>query len=916
MDFIICFQNSGNIKQCRKCHVSKKKHFKELIENSLDANSTVIEITCTNGGLDLLTVTDDGHGISPQDLPLAARRFATSKLTTFEDLKSIRTFGFRGEALASASMVSRLSILSKCRSSDRKCAYKMSYIDGIPTTADAVPHAGNYGTVIKVEDLFYNVPQRRRAFIPPKNSTSKKKHTSEEYARVLRVCQCYAVHMAQRRVSFSCRKGKGGIADLNTRLIFGDARRNAEGKEEDKKDSLVWTKEAIGSIFGLHIMRELVDLSCSKGNVDEVEAAMLSAIIAASRCNENNSCTRDPYELIFAQEQDDKDNANATSPTAHAHQHFAFDARGFITNASQTSSTFASNNNKNSHYFILFINNRLVESTSLRRSIEAVYADMLGRHQRNRTTRPPFIYLSIRVPGPHVDVNVHPTKREVALLYEDELCECVATAVRQLLGSEEAESRTFYVNSSACENPNKRKQLLLFPKKEEEEEEAKKRKQNEDEKNAFSGANESDPCVIKKKKLSSASSKPVSKEEGAHKRFVRTSQAAPQGALEPYLVNNRVSTPSLLPSSSKKESLPSSASKGSLSSQQIDKNFVKQFIKHAPDCPMASSFPSSSSSIIDMSVPGAFAKVCRCMINNPQHIGSNDGNNNPMPARIQKVDTSDCAYTSIGNLRQTIIDDTNNEYTMKLRECTFVGCVSRQRSLVQYGIELIMIQHNHLARTLFYQLALLQFGCLPCASVGDGGIDVCSLIYEVLTKNTSNNDIVREEVEHDRDFMKDNYRDSTSLGMAQQACACLKDNMEMLMEYFSISLETRENDDALLLKGLPMLLRNDFKPSPHALPLFLFRLATEVNYEDEQICFENISYELGNFFADVPFSDDDDDEEGNRGVLVDPAAEKIIQHSIIPAICNLLMVPNRFVSDGTIVKLAQIPSLYRIFERC
>lgn len=93
---------------------------KELIENSLDASATTIDVQCQNGGMNLLVITDDGCGIHPDDLSLAATRFATSKLKQIDDLKSIMTFGFRGEALASASMVGKLSIISRRRNVDSR----------------------------------------------------------------------------------------------------------------------------------------------------------------------------------------------------------------------------------------------------------------------------------------------------------------------------------------------------------------------------------------------------------------------------------------------------------------------------------------------------------------------------------------------------------------------------------------------------------------------------------------------------------------------------------------------------------------------------------------------------------------------------------------------------------------------------
>ena len=180
---------------------------KELIENSLDADSTSIEVTCERGGLESLQITDDGNGMSKDDLKMAAVRFATSKLSKFEDLRSIRTFGFRGEALASASMVSRLTIISQRRADP--LAHKCQYSDGAYDPSTLRPSAGVPGTTVRVSELFYNVPSRLKSFKKP----------SEEYARILAVCQRYALHRAAEGVGFVCKKKAGSTVDLNTKTI-------------------------------------------------------------------------------------------------------------------------------------------------------------------------------------------------------------------------------------------------------------------------------------------------------------------------------------------------------------------------------------------------------------------------------------------------------------------------------------------------------------------------------------------------------------------------------------------------------------------------------------------------------------------------------------------------------------------------
>ncbi len=131
---------------------------KELVENALDAAASRITVTIEYGGKKLLRVEDDGIGMSPDDARLSLERHATSKIRTADDLGAIATLGFRGEALPSIASVSRFTLRTRARGSDR--ATEIRVLAGIIERVTTV--AGPEGTSITVEDLFYNLPARRK----------------------------------------------------------------------------------------------------------------------------------------------------------------------------------------------------------------------------------------------------------------------------------------------------------------------------------------------------------------------------------------------------------------------------------------------------------------------------------------------------------------------------------------------------------------------------------------------------------------------------------------------------------------------------------------------------------------------------------------------------------------------------------
>ncbi|KAM9308878.1 DNA mismatch repair protein Mlh1 [Gastrophryne carolinensis] len=224
---------------------------KEMIENCLDAKSTSIQVTVKDGGMKLIQIQDNGCGIRKEDMDIVCERFTTSKLQSFEDLSSIATYGFRGEALASISHVAHVTITTK--TADGKCAYRASYADG-KLKGPPKPCAGNQGTLISVEDLFYNVSTRRKAL----------KSTSEEHARIVEVVSRYAIHNSG--IGFSVKKQGETMADVRT-------------------VPSATVVDNIRTIFGNAVSRELIEVGCEDNRLAfKIKGYVTNANYSVKKC--------------------------------------------------------------------------------------------------------------------------------------------------------------------------------------------------------------------------------------------------------------------------------------------------------------------------------------------------------------------------------------------------------------------------------------------------------------------------------------------------------------------------------------------------------------------------------------------------------------------------------------------------------
>ncbi len=194
---------------------------KELLENSIDSGATRIEVSVSQGGSELIRISDNGHGIAHNQLPLAVASHATSKITDADDLFRVDTLGFRGEALASIAEISRLMLRS--RTKDAEAGYQYEVSGGV--AQEAVPCGSPIGTTVEVRNLFFNTPVRRKFL---KTTQTEMGHLTEAVNRIA---------LAYPNTHFTLRHNDREVLDL----------------------PIVETwRERIGTLFGSDIVESLI----------------------------------------------------------------------------------------------------------------------------------------------------------------------------------------------------------------------------------------------------------------------------------------------------------------------------------------------------------------------------------------------------------------------------------------------------------------------------------------------------------------------------------------------------------------------------------------------------------------------------------------------------------------------------------
>lgn len=305
---------------------------KELVENSIDAHAQRVIIEIESAGEKLIGVVDNGEGMTKEDALLSIRPFATSKIKREEDLNYITTLGFRGEALSSIASVSKMEMRTKSEVGEGT----FLKVEG-GEIKEVNPWEGNRGTSIRVFDLFYNVPVRKKFLKTPLT----------EGRLILEFAQKIA--LAYPEISFQF------IQDGREKFLT-----SGNGRIED----------VILELFGSNFLDSLIPFEKVKDNY------------------KINGYISQPGKLLSPRPQD-----------------------------------------------IIFLNRRIIRNSSIIQAIREGYM------QRLKEDLYPFVIINLFISYEEVDVNVHPTKREVKFHKEKEIMEFISKAIREALDNFDEEKR-------------------------------------------------------------------------------------------------------------------------------------------------------------------------------------------------------------------------------------------------------------------------------------------------------------------------------------------------------------------------------------------------------------------------------------------------------------------------------------------
>jgi len=217
-----------------------------------------------------------------------------------------------------------------------------------------------------------------------------------------------------------------------------------------------------------------------------------------------------------------------------------------------------------------------------------------------------------------------------------------------------------------------------------------------------------------------------------------------------------------------------------------------------------------------------------------------------------------------------------------------VGVMDDRYTAVQEGTRLLLLDHSRLCYHLFYQLCLRRFACAP-KIILDNPAPVESFLLAALELPEA----------------QWTTGDKSKLDIANEAKKLLFENAEMLEEYFCVTFDKDEGT----LTTLPALLEGHL-PLSEALPMFLLRLATDVRWTSEKECFHDVATQIASYYSRLT------SRPYEAGACAEPSLANMLTSLLLPAMRALLQAPREIMNDDTVIQIAALDQLYKVFERC
>ncbi|VEN33907.1 unnamed protein product [Callosobruchus maculatus] len=249
-------------------------------------------------------------------------------------------------------------------------------------------------------------------------------------------------------------------------------------------------------------------------------------------------------------------------------------------------------------------------------------------------------------------------------------------------------------------------------------------------------------------------------------------------------------------------------------------------------------------------------------------------------SRINRVETQ---LISVIELRREIEDNCHKGLRETFAQHVYVGAISPSQALIQYSTKLFLCDTKKILTEMLYQYILFNF-----QNFNEYIFNEKISIFELATICL--------------DMPESGWtpEDGDKNELARKVSEILVDKSEMLKDYFSVGIDTEGN-----LYSIPILI-DDYIPDSRALPFFVTRLAAEVDWSTEKGCFRTFSRELAAFFANIP------KETNQHG----KDWEWVTEHIIYPAIKQCFIPPKSFIDNAAVLEIANLPNLYKVFERC